>query len=222
MTYWNYWNRNRTLLKHKLRTVRGMGPDCPQAKFQKHGFAERVMFLVWKWTPDCPGLKAGLSADTVADCPLSVNRESARTKSLKNHLSYKIDPISLKSKPTVTKLGKDDHKPVRKLSLRGHRPIWDESTENQKGRKKHPKIRHDLDLPRSTISWGIGWFPSVQRLNSRYRSNQRNKNESKRSRKNESKARTRRQKMNSWRTQITTRNTNSGGHKVVRATIPTW
>jgi hypothetical protein len=83
-----------------------------------------------------------------------------------------------KSTPTATKL--DTHDPrQRELPLKGHRPIWSQST----GKHKNPTstgfetLEHDL--PRSMNSWGIRWNPSVKRLNSCPTSSQRKKNESK-------------------------------------------
>jgi hypothetical protein len=58
----------------------------------------------------------------------------------------------------------------------------------------------DQEIVRSASSWGIGWFPSMERLNLRHSSNQGNKNKPKWSRNKESKEELEEEGRSSWRT----------------------
>jgi hypothetical protein len=168
---------------------------------------------MWTVTVDCSLFTGGLSG----------NRESARIERLKNRLLSNFHRFAVKSQPTATKIGTQDHKTVGELLLRDHCSIWSQSMGNQKETKNTGFETLVHDLPRFVMSWGIGWFSSVERLNSRHRSFQRKRNESKRSQNEEpmqergEKGWTRRTKRES---QETHHKMNLGGHEVVRATIP--
>jgi hypothetical protein len=83
-----------------------------------------------------------------------------------NRHEQKFIRFAAKSTPTTTKLDTHDHKAVEELSLRDHRSIWSQSTRNWRGTKNAQKLGHELDSPRSMNSWGIGWNPLVESLNS--------------------------------------------------------
>jgi hypothetical protein len=142
--------------------------NCPQVWSQcrhKRVETEPDGRIVREWTADCPWVMKQFA------------RKSPRTK---------IHLICCQIKPTTTKLGTHDHKAIGELSLRGHRSIWSQSTGNQRGMKNTQKLGHELDSLRSMNSWGIGWNPLVESLNSHPSSSQHKRNKSKRSQNNKS------------------------------------
>lgn len=163
--------------------------------------------LQWATVPDIPLQSSGQSLKYTTVPGQSTGRIEWKSDRSKIASLHRIDPISLKSIPTATKLGMDDHKAVGELPLRGHGSIWGESTGNQRNPKNSQKFVHELKLSGSTISWGISRFPSVESFNSCHRSIQGNKNESKRSRNEESRGGRRGGKRNSRRTPRTHKNT---------------
>jgi hypothetical protein len=148
--------------------------NCGQSAVQKHR---------------TPNSETASARGVNSNCGLSVVhwRTVRKLRISKNRAPEKSPPLKLLSicgqiSTTATKIGTQDHKTVSELLLReDHRSIWSRSTGNRKGMKNTGFETLFHDLPRSVISWGIGWFSSVERLNSRHRSFQRKKNESKRS-----------------------------------------
>jgi hypothetical protein len=219
---------NKTTQNIELWTVCYSILDSPLFKNQKLNFMKIVLFSVWmpllQYLEHKYGHRATKEAQKkswLLDCLLqysrhSANCESARIESSKNRLLTSIFWFAAKPSPTATKLGEHDHKAVRELPLRGHRPIWSQSMENQRETKNTGSWYLDKKIIWSASSWGIGWFSSVERLNSRHSSKQwkrtdQNSLETMNQLKNE-REKEKNTKNTSW-TQRVTLPPNHGGHK---------
>jgi hypothetical protein len=168
----NFGNTFCSWPKQEERTVRTWGPDCPclRAGLSTPGAeAECVTCLCSTLTRKLSGFGPGLSG----------TRGTEQKNSAPKSPSPWFTRFVAKSTPTATKLDPQDYKAVGELSLRDHRPIWSQSTENRKREKNTSSWDLDQEIAWSVSSWGIGWFPSVERLNSRHSSNQCKKNGSK-------------------------------------------
>jgi hypothetical protein len=189
------------------RRVGLTGLACKAGLTRMEGRSDRVASLRFPTWPnrDARAVWPGCEGDLTG---------MRRSELEKNCHQPKISQFAAKTSPTATKLCKHDYKAVGELPLRGHRPIWSQTTGNRRGTKNTCSCNLDQEIARSTSSWGIGWFPSVERFNLRHSTDQGNKNEPKWSR---NEARTRGEKMKNAKNTTWTHKSisppNPGGHK---------